>query len=545
MAKQWGQTKPEPTRQHSPFVRHQHLAQMDLDEPIDRACIEHATASLRSGSLVGYDGWLGGEFPEVLQFTNGVPTPDPKRPFARCHDPLPWPLLHTSFHTGLGLILQHRLCDAVKANRRVNMAMATGYISTAHKGGGAGYYGAWEPDDAGGTGNKETYGHHLNSENYLFHYLETGSQASRDKWNEWVAHASGRDTIRWSRDEHAHLVRCHLAYQWGNGDWWYHRSRALATHLIEKPLSEHNVPLNNPLWPLALVYVLDAPLVEDWLLEAAEWAGTNPSGVSNAAMVLSALAYWLSGEVAYLERHLPALRHYPYTGFHGSNVEEHRQYEWHGVSVVGRRGSQFVELSWPVFKRAMQDAGLTFDGVARMHNSIPMTDKHAILVGDDLRAGWCEAQSYGGDGHASHLHTGDIHIAVPAVSGSYVSSGTYELPGPPVESLYYHTEGRGFLRPGVGSYRVQLEPDKWYDLGNAVGWLRTAGNCTVEAMNEHVSFFDIIDKPTGDGLWQGLTGKIRWQDNTNRRVDARGPTFARWRFTLEKSGTWEPIGEGG
>ena len=545
---------------HSPAIKHQHLAAIDgegLWGIVDNACIQHMIASFASGPLVGYTGWQHGEYPEVLNFENGQPIPNPKRPFARCHDPLPWDLVHCSNNP----MLQSWLHGAVEATMCINMGTHDTVSYFAHKGGQAGFAGAYEKDDTGSGGNVETNGHAANAENMLFLYFSTRNTQALKVWQNWVnvigAKIAGGATAYylddhglggWGRDGHSHLVRAYLAYKWGAGDAWWHNCRGIAAHLISKPYSEHNVLLNQPLWPLFLWYIgklsegdqLDTD-IEAWIVNTSREYSLKGGVVRNETMVLDAVAYWITGKAYHLTQHLLPLAQYPYIGYHGD--ENNGAYKWQGVSAVGRRGSGFVEVQWPIFKRALQDSGLiNLMMKQHQHNSIPFTNYRASLKGKGLKNGYVELHSYGGDSNGCTLIGGDgERIDIAGIGGrNYIRMPfNFAKPQTTVEFIAYN---RGDIYFYGADYEVVLEPNVPYNLGTCIGVLDTAGDVAISALNEFVSFYDENNKSLGKGLWKGLSEDTVWGATDSKQiVNVHGNLYGRWQFTLTEPGTWTVV----
>lgn len=530
----------KPVKVFTPYVQSADLAELNGSDPIDTAVVEHMLAGFAAGELVGYTGWLDGEYPEVLDFEDGQPIPNPKRPFARNHDPLPWTAACCTKDDRLLRAMQ----QATVAHMRLNLAAATDTASVGHKGGDAAYLGAWVIDDAGFGGNKDSWGHHGNWENYLFLHITMGHPFALQKWQEFIAIrdaeiAAGQDLDAKSgrhRDTHAWMVQEYLAYVSGNGSRWYERMRATGIYLMEVPLHDHNVPLYNPLWVLFLWYVFkDDPVygtvVRDWLLQ-----GGNAMPLANDTMVLHTLCYRIDNDTSWLTRHAADLAHYVDSGYHGVD------YKWHGVSPVGRRGSGYVELQWPIFKRALLDSGVVLD-TARKYNSIPLDNKHAILHGADVTKGTGYANGLGGDVHSLHLYfpqkTGyEKYIEIKAAStGANELKGDYDFGIITNETIEAYNEGSLFIS---GEYTVNIVAGKTYELGLCHGILHITGEISMWALQHYCSLFT-RGKPTGVGLWWGLTVGQVISVVGAQEIDMRGHKYAKWAFTTNVSGYWEPL----
>jgi hypothetical protein len=552
----------------SPDVDCRHLAPLDGRGPFskfDEAALCGPTAALRAGKLVGYTGWCRGHFPEKLACIDGEFFAEASaadgRATSGCHDPLPWlaacceqaggwrpeaggreELRGDILASGLrsqASGLSAALIDAVRAVLRTHMSVRPGAIEFAHHNAAPGWV---------FRGDMGTVGHFAHIENALYLYLWTGDLHARAVWFDWLLAVKAARTqfTACDRETHTHFVRCHLAAVHANDAAFDAEAKRLAKLLLQKPLAQHSAGLYHPLWPYYLWQTLRKE-AERWLVEAADWSAPI-AGTSDLA--LASIAYWITGKREYLTAKLPALVSWS----HGYFRDPGGPLDWHG-QCTGRTGDGYAPNQFPIFKRAMIDAGLD-DSDLPAHvaeNSYPLSGNLTTITGCDLSCGTVRYLSYQGDTHGGRLRAVNAQgkrIEELAFEGPWKSNrarAEYSFTSRPVtriQALAYEQ----LLGPlsDDPSEAVLLEAGKTYELGRSRAILETQGEVTIEPVREHVTFYDEQGRPIL-GIWSGLHKPVAIS-NTKLRTstgrfyfDARGGEYARWRFTCSADGVWRVV----
>jgi hypothetical protein len=323
-------------------------------------------------------------------------------------------------------------------------------------------------------------------------------------------------------------------------------SKRLAKALLQKPLAQHAEGLYHPLWPYYL-WQLSGKAAERWLVEAAEWAAPT-AGVSD--LTLAAIAYWITGKREYLTAKLPALVSWSQGYFRDPGGP----LDWHG-QCTGRTGDGYAPNQFPMFKRAMIDAGMS-DRDLPTHvadNSYPLAGNLATITGRDLSRGRVRYVSYQGDTHGGRLRALDRNgkrIEELTFEGPWKSSRAraeyaFSSPGVSCIQALAYEQLLGPLSDDP-SEAVTLEAGKAYELGRCRAILETSGEVTIEPVREHVTFYDETNQPIL-GIWQGLhkpseISGTRMRASTDRYyLNPRGGEYARWRFVPSADGVWRAL----
>lgn len=528
----------------SPDIPSKHLAFLDCAGPyaeIDRACIEGTRAALRVGELVGYTGWCQGEYPELIEARDGqlyaLPSAADGRTPSRCHDPLPWLTVFCSNNRALG----DRLHAAVRANLRINMPLQPGTFEFAHKGTEPGWC---FRSDSGGTG------HWAHIENAIYLYRSTGDLQAREISLNWLK-AKVHRTPAYNRDTHTHFVRLWLTWLHSSDPWYKTEAIALAKFLISKPLAEQESPLYHPNWPYYVwqVATIDPrfgdpslkPAVEKWIVEAADQMTT--AGLSR--LTVSACAYWITKDANYLTRELQEIVDWscgylraPGTRYHMLGMQP------------GRTGDGYVPNQWPIFRRALIDAGSPPLPAVPSVNTIPLhraggRSGTVMALGADLRNGLCRfrAGPFGGDTHGGAVYrivdgmrSGRVLLEGPYRSGQGEAPFTFNDATAQLEVLAYEQ----VLGPLTAdeTERYKLTPGVKYDMGTARGTLETTGTATVESRVGPVTFYRKDGTPW-NWAWAGLS-KRGFSFTGGGYLEARCRSTSAWTLTVTQPGIWRP-----
>jgi len=488
---------------YSPDVDARHLAPLTATGPfaaISEACLRGPAAALRSGRLVGYTGWLNGCCPEQVRFVDGEIQPDPYRPWSRGHYALPWLAVCAGGNLPYTNNLEYALCEHTDSIIRCDM----NGVEFAHKGDGPG----WPGSRAGESGR---CGHWAHAENFLQLWLWRQDMYARDLWRAWVS-ATRNDFQRLlaggaNRESHTHFQRLWLAWKWNSDATAKGQAEQLAAMLIATPLELHSEGYFDPTWVYSLWQCFlethqgslwfSGSTAREWFLQADDdcwrWAAMQP-------LCLAATAYWIDGNADRLRRHLPVLAAFPYRYFRTGPSDLHLEHGWLGLGIA-ERGDSSIPNQWPIFLRALSDAGITALPPLTS-GGYPITDEGGtVIVGLNVGRGIVRVRSWGAAAHSTTL---TIHEGTPAQKSLRLDpppdAREYESPydfGEVATAVRVQVDGQ-LLAPLSASpdEKALIEAGKTYGLSSGCGFFVGDGGVAnalhCQCVQSHVTLYDSV-----------------------------------------------------
>lgn len=473
---------------------------------ITAACIAAVKAQLRSGELIGPD--YAGDMPTGLAYRDGKwCADDPKRPFFRLHNLMPWELS----------AVRSLLVDAVQKWTALNTRGA----QFAHWGGGPGWDGVMtEP-----RGAYDTIGHWCASENWLH-------SGDYRRWNAWLDAVKAAPRRQWtlaqSREIHTHFYRLWLS---GRNQAWVHEELLrLGRQLASAPLRQHGHTIWHPAWIKAAY--LYGVLSDEWVVEAArDLRDAN----SPFPLSLAALAWRITKNKAYLEYQLPRVMHWVRSC-----------YQELGSLIHGYWPPQqsFVPQQWSEFEIALRQTGIDVAKTKLPAGGYPysIVDRgdgypHGLVLrGNDLRRVLLRWKPLDGGPPQS------LFVRVKHADGTVSPevpirmNEAFSFAGQVVE-LYLRTGGpRASIQMPVTddqTERAVLSPGVPYEVGNSRAVLETEGEVHFAMQNWWLNLA-IGDGPQL-GYWTDRDAGWHFPSDT---IELAGHDYGRADLTLTKPGTW-------
>ncbi len=234
---------------------------------------------------------------------------------------------------------------------------------------------------------------------------------------------------------------------------------------------------------------------------------------------------------------------------------------WDWVGFCPGRTGDTVSAQWPLYKRALIDAGVTDDDVPTHSaiNTYPMEDGRFVnLVGKNLQAGTASFISTGGDtqgGTIREMKAGES-VGDQALGGPFgANNGTqsYDFGHSVTSAMVACFRTQSWPEPDTSdaclaeqvlapvsndsSERVVIKAGAENWLGKCRGRLTTTGKVTIKPLREYVTFFG--NDSVRRSIWEGKDVEFSFDVKRSIVLDARCRLYARWLFIAENDGTWE------